>query len=504
MNKKRTINIPFRYLALAAYLYIITPILIFFVTWLRWTVGVPMAAVLALGFIVLFRTDYLKNKNELSLPVGTLVLIAFAFLLWVWLSGQGGFFYQTWDHHGRNAVFRDLIQYRWPVIYPETGNALVYYLLHWIVPALFGKAFGWLAGNIALALWTYLGVMISFLLIVYLCRGYQRRQLWIVCAVFIAWSGLNVLGMLVSQSLQICTSGFLFDEGWLDFTRNGFDCSYLYRSNFDALSQVFNQAVVPWITVPLLLENRKVRNFAFIGLYVLPYAPIPFIGFLPFFFVMAFPWYRGELHRRNYRGILTETFSIPNCTAAVTIFVTFFFYFRCNLAGGTIGLFVPPEAFDIPRVLTLLLFYFIEFGAVAFLIYPNYKRDALFYTVLISLIVIPLFRIGNGRDFCMNASFAALFTLMIFTAQALLDHPRPWLRLFALVAALTLAAATPAANIARRTANMIIDRSFPVVADRVKTFGDKNIGDECPDTDLENFLVPDPETKLFYQYFAKK
>ena len=47
---------------------------------------------------------------------------------------------------GREAYFRDLINFKWPLIYPNSGYGYVNYFAHWVVPALFGKIFGYKKG----------------------------------------------------------------------------------------------------------------------------------------------------------------------------------------------------------------------------------------------------------------------------------------------------------------------------------------------------------------------
>lgn len=506
-------NIKFKNIAISAYVYIILPIIIFFLTWLKWYIGIPMAIILVFGLLVLLKKDYFNNTADISLSIKHLIGISVAILIWTWLSGQGGFFFQTGDNHWRNAIFRDLINFEWPVIYPETGNALVYYIMHWIVPALFGKLFGWTGGNIALFIWTYLGIMIAYLLIIYVTKATSIKKMWLICMIFIFWSGLNVIGLAISDTLGITVTKFGLGsaEGWLDYTRNGFDCSYLYRNNFDFLSQVFNQTVVPWIAVPLILENKKIRNFAFIGLSVLPYAPIPFIGFIPIFLVLALPSYVNWIKSKNFKFIFEETFSIPNIVAALTILVVFMFYFRCNVAystgagGKSFGLFVPIEAFDIQRIFTLILFYILEFGIVAFLIYPMYKKDKLFWAVIFLLIITPLFRIGTGRDFCMNASLAPLFIFMIMTINFLFKENEKKIvsiRRNLLIVVLSIAILSPLGDITLRFHIINNTKQFPIILDDIKTLSNKQLLDEKFGS-FENFLSPKPESKFFYKYLAK-
>ena len=285
--KGQTVSIPVKYIVTVAYLYMVIPIVIFFLTWLRWYVGIPATVILCSGLYIIAKGIKTGNSSILVIPTIPFFIGLVFLFLWVAYSGLGGLFFQTGDIHWRNAVFRDLIDYPWPVIYPETQNALCYYLVFWLVPALVGKVGGWAAANIALLIWGFIGIVLIYCLILKLVRPKKNWHMTLVVGLIIFWSGENLVGMVISNLFQICYYPITWGsfEGWLDFARNGYDCSYLYRSNIDALCQVYNQTIVPWLAICMILESPKIRNFAFIGLCALPYGPIPFIGLLPFFAV---------------------------------------------------------------------------------------------------------------------------------------------------------------------------------------------------------------------------
>lgn len=512
-DRNRTISIKFKYVAIAAYLYITIPILIFLMTWLRLYIGLPMAMLLASGLICLIRSDYIKCDKVLHLPRNVFLGALFCLLLWVIYSGNGGFFYQTPDNISRNAIFRDLIDYDWPIVYPKTGNALVYYLMFWIVPSLFGKMFGWIGGNIALMLWSFIGIALTFLMIVYITKSCKKWHIALASFLLITWSGMNLVGNVVSTLLNICAYPLSMGsfEGWLDFIRNGYDCSYLYRSNIDALCQVYNQTIIPWLAVTLIIENKNIKNFAFIGLCVLPYAPMPLVGMLPLFLVYAIPVGIQKLKDRQYIGLLKETFSFINFSAIFSIFIVMFFFFKTNVSLNSnetyISLFVPWEAFDWARIVTLLLFYLFEFGIVCILIYPKYKCYPVYWTSIITLILIPFFKIGGIRDFCMNASLPFIFILMILTIQYLVEKYQsqmPFkyaLNFVTLLLILAISTTTIIGDAAVKVKIIRDTNTFPIRADSIVTYSDKNIGDiEW----AENYLVPEPNQTFFFKYFAKQ
>lgn len=512
--KSGIVSIPFKYLAIFGYGYMVAPVIIFCLTWLRWYIGIPASLVLLVGLYMLIRNEYWKEEEYLIIPIVPVMIACIGLAIWVMYSGLGGLFFQTSDNHWRNAVFHDLVTYPWPVVYPETGNALIYYLMFWIVPALMGKIGGWAFANISLLVWGILGIWLVFLFVLQIIKPRKLWHITVITLLFIGWSGENLIGMMISKLFDLCIHPLAFGsfEGWLDFTRNGYDCSYLYRSNIDALCQVYNQTIVPWLATVIMLHKPKTCLFAFLGLVVLPYGPIPFIGMLPFFIVFFIKENIPYIKEGKWKKVFATIFSIQNIAASITIFPIMLFFFSINISASTgadgqfISLFVPLEAFDIPRILTLLLFYLMEFGIFSLLIYPKYKRTLLFSCVIVSLILIPNFKIGSIRDFCMNASLSALFILMIMVAKYIIDEYQPQLefkfacRYIGLLLMVVISFTTLIGDCIVKCQIMDEMQVFPYVANDIGTFADKNIGDVAW---LENFLVPNPQETTFFKYLAK-
>ncbi len=166
----------------AAFLYMGLPFLIFSLTWLAFLPALISATVTIFILVLVVKPDLLKknpvpegaslNPNateHIHVPTGVMLTVIVATGLWIWWSGIGGGFYQSGDFPYRNAVFRDLIQYDWPVIYGGEKGMLAYYIGFWLPAAVCGKfvalftenaAVIWQMGNTALYLWALLGVLL--------------------------------------------------------------------------------------------------------------------------------------------------------------------------------------------------------------------------------------------------------------------------------------------------------------------------------------------------------
>ena len=509
------LRIPYRIVAILAIGYLVLPICIFFLTWLKLYLGIPATIILLFGFYRFVKTTYLYNKNVLEIPINHFLLILILFLLWIWTTGIGNFLVSVYDPPWRNAIFRDLISYDWPLIYPDTGNALVYYFFYWLVPALFGKIFGWTAGNIALFVWTYIGVLLVFLLLLHICKAKTSSLIWVCVILFFGWSGLNTLGAAVSQIINI-NSGTFFalncQEDWLTSLYNGYSFNFLYRSNNGTLEQIYNQATPLWITTLLAYENRNsIQNFAFLGLCLLPFAPLPFIGLLILLLSYFIHWIYISKKEKLKIPYLRTIFCFQNIAASITVFPVVLLFFMCNRttssSDGGGFMILPLELFDAKRIVGIILFWILQFGIIALLLYSENKKNYLYYVIVFSLMFIPFFEFGKheGRDFCMNASLPALFLLMVLAIQYIkkkvLDKKLS-LKSVVLIVVLTLSMLSPIQDIAGKVDTILDLKQFPIVNDSVYSFG--NIEEEnISQNYMENFLVPNPEDTIFFKYLAK-
>ena len=108
------------------------PIYYFFLGFLKTYVSVSIS-VLFLGLIVLNWRAAPLDDSSVQISRRNLIFTVFGIMVWVALSGIGGFAFQNTDLHIRNAIFRDLITYDWPVKYftnpvnPSIPYSLVYY-----------------------------------------------------------------------------------------------------------------------------------------------------------------------------------------------------------------------------------------------------------------------------------------------------------------------------------------------------------------------------------------
>lgn len=499
----RKIRIPRSLFEKIAIIYVICPIIVFFFGWTKIYIALVASGLLLFSVFKVFKRKLL-NDEIIYIDFKLLILIIAVLGIWCWTSGIGGFFVQRWDHHARNAVFRDLISYDWPVIYKKTGNGLVYYFTFWMIPALIGKVAGWTAGNIALLIWSIWGIILVYLGLCFALRAMTAKKMMVILLIFITWSGLNILGLGIADVLGTNNFSVGGAYGWADFLGG-----YQYTPNTGLMKWVFNQTIVPWLLTTLFLLNKdEVSLYAFWGILMLPYGPLPFIGI----FLTMILFTITKLKKRKVLCIIKDAISIENICSVLAIVPIFYFFFKCNVAANGdaanagFGLYIPLKEYNYKYFLVLILFVFLEFGIYSLLIKNKYKKDKLFWVVNILLILIPNFRLGSGHDFCMRASIPGLFIIMFYVIDYLFNVKGEFSKCLAaqcLIITLTIAGLGTLGDYGMDIKEIKTAGHFPVVADDVKTFEERQVYNDPEVWYTINFLTPDPCGKTFYKYFAR-
>lgn len=490
----------------AVLVYVTLPVIIFLFGWLKMPLAVITTGLLAIAVIYMIKGKVAGNQDSTYLSVKMLLVIAAIAMIWCFFAGQGGMFYQSQDHEYRNAIFRDLINLDWPVLYDQSGRALVYYLAHWLLPAAVGKlvftatcseAAAWIAGNVSLFFWSSLGVWLVLLLLVHTIGVKSNKKVLLVCLMFIFFSGLDVFGCFEVYGKLIWHL-----EQWAGL--------YQYSSITTCLFWVFNQTIVPWILILCIINEPSVKSFAFLGLMCLPYGPFPFVGIFVFCVCLGVKFGVEAVRSGRLKAYLKDIFSVENLIAVVTIFPIWALYYMSNSAiGGDAGggLHFIWDDYDLGFLLGsiwYIKFFALEAGFYFILIFRDNKRNILYYIALGSLLLIAMFRMGRSWDFAMRVSIPAITILGYLTIRSLIDHvsdlksPRKAVKIFylLLVSFYLLGAVTPLVEFGRGISKVIANKKINLVADSIITLNQA-------DLDTQNFTCDQYEDKVFFNRLAK-
>lgn len=404
------------YLTMFSLGYIYIPIVIFLAGWLKLWYAIICAGVL-FGVAYRFLGKYLLKKEYDSYVHVEWEIVVIAVLLFLWIgyyAGWGRWVAQSGDWNKHNAILYDLVNSSWPVYYKngDEHSMLVYYIAQYIVPAIVGKV----THSVRIAeifnyIWAEIGLFLVWLNLIatidikkYLIKFtspfvlvFFSTPLWISELVMKRLLGINQIG-----------SGqwFFFDsEGIL----------LQYSSNYVMLRWVFPQVIVIWMMVLLLMQHKdKIEFYLFLLLPGVLFATLSFVGLVPVGVFFSIEWLREN---KSFKRWMCKIFSIENILTLFSIGSVLCLYFYGNIFSSkpdSIGLMRQP--YD-GKLGIFWCFIGVNVLLYGILLWWDNKKNLIFYITIISLSVIPLFKMGLYNDFGMRCSIVFLFLLMIYIVQ---------------------------------------------------------------------------------------
>ncbi len=417
----------------AAFIYITLPLFCFLLGWLKIYLAIPACIALLVSLFFVFReTKKVDACEVIRMPRFMPAVIMLISFLYAFFCGVGRLWAQSKDYPWRNAIFRDLILREWPVMYKKFEGALVYYIGQWLPAALPGKLaklFGagddiaFFVGNIALLLYVTAGLWILFMILISYFKPKKTGAMILIAIMYIFFSGMDILA-----SIEPLGANNYHLEWWA--------VEYQYSSFTTCMCWVFNQALIPWICMALLLKEKSVSNYIMIGMACLLSGPFPFVGYFIYAITFGVIKLVPAFKDKQVGYFVKRLFSISNLLVLFLIFPFVATYLLSNAAIAGAGAFGTSNAVEKVGetiqatgasgagtvVWTYLKFILLEFGIYAILVFSKFKKNPLFYVTVVSLLVFPFLRMGSSSDFTMRASIPAIFMMFIFCVKFLYEE----------------------------------------------------------------------------------
>ncbi len=396
-----------------ALVYLALPTIVFLAGWIVMPLG-PLAA-LALCVVVAallwpMRGRWMPGPGPLLLPV---VVIA---LLWTVMGGVGHFVFANPDWVVRDAVLRDLVVDRWPVVYRLDGiDTLLRAPIGYFLPAaVIGKLMGPKAAEHALLAWTAAGVALVFAMM--LRDRPTPRAAMIRIVVFIAFSGMDILGTFAHYDPHALGDHL---EWWAFI--------FQYSSQTTQLFWVPNHALPGWIAVAWLL-GRDLRRLpaapAVLFVLLVPiWSPLTAIGVAPLVGAALLVRFGTERVGVALRALLDWKIVVATIVCLFLVYPYLTAGSDKVASGSNSDLRFVGEQF-VPRYIEFVLF---EFAGFAVLLLRRDRRDALLWAAVVVLLALPIYRFGPFNDLAMRASIAPL-TLLAIRMGGWLSTPRVFVR----------------------------------------------------------------------------
>lgn len=393
------------HLETVALAYLLLPVLLEFMGWLRWQYALPCIIFCLCAFWLCFRQPQ-KNKNDLPnwgfwIPVGLICLV------WVSWSGLLPGFALNLDWRVRMSVLHDLTVSEWPVAYksPHEAGEMIWLRLpmaYYLVSAALGDFLGGteFISRTILLLWTALGAT----LFLALCATWSSFKTTITCVVVVIFfSGMDIAGVL-TQTLELPPPGEHI-EWWASF--------FQYSSNTTLMFWVPNHALPGWLSAAIVWRHRTSGLAPLPALLLLlcctAWAPLVAIGLLPFLLAVT-------LHGQSIKNWLRECFhpaTISLIAPAIIMakLLTFGISSDPNVSTGD-GLKFNHELLGGSAV-TLILFTLLEWGLLCWVILKTTEKIWPIQIAACILLILPWFHFGPGNDLVMRGGIPAITIIML-------------------------------------------------------------------------------------------
>lgn len=433
------------------YLFLLVPIIFFIISWVKLRFSITLVLFL---FVALSKIIKEEESKEIVITRKNLCIVFLLVLLICAWGGLGGFFFQSSDWHCRNAIFRDLIKFRWPVFYENINASLTYYIGIWIVPALIGKIFfiifgemiAWKIANIVLLIWCAFGVTLSIIWIIKLLNVKSIKKILLVLILFLGFSGLDFIGTLVNIRFNPAKvnpslaknisyvdeideeepTEIVMDKKTIDnYHLERWAYFFQFSSMITQIFWVFNQSIVPWLIVIVFINEKRVNKYLLLILTCIAYGPLPFIGLIPLMFVRGIKLLLISIKANKIKEFFKDVFSLENLIALISIFPIYYFYYFYNSAISELtgrGFRIVSEVLNWEGIKLFIKFYLLEIGVYWLILGKDNRNNEVLITAFVSLIFIPLLAIGLAYDFAMRVSIPAIVVINFYFIKWILNQ----------------------------------------------------------------------------------
>jgi hypothetical protein len=436
-------------LELTATAYLALPLLIFFVGWWEWPVALGLLALLTLTATVVLRKSALSAPSGLSLKRWGLILLCSS--LWLLASGLVGSLPLDADWQIRMIVLRDLVVGNWPVGYGPGDTALGggdrvlrFSTGYYLVPAAIGKVIGFPGARIALAVWTWLGVLLLMALALD-DRAEPSRRRWpatlVVIAVLMLFSGMDIMGWLTRPHPWPSPGQHI--EWW--------ESLFQYSSNTTLLFWAPNHAMPGWLAAVVAWRHRQsglaAAPIALLLVASCLWSPLACVGIAPLLLACNL---RGQSLWLSLREFLRgPVLAIIPGVLLIGCFVTF------GVPQVAVDTASQPTRLLMEMPLHLLrriaVFSFWEWGLLVMLLALARRLPWLGWFAAAELICLPWVQFGPANDLVMRGGIAPMMILTLTTARALSLAGTAAKWRIALLAVLLVGVITPWQELQRRS-----------------------------------------------------
>ena len=498
MGKKIEIELLDKIIIRGSQFYLFLPVMLFIFFWIDEFLSIFILALLLFCYYRIDRSiTFQKGKVSVSnKTILSLVIILFLLTIWLYSSGIGGFVFQNYDHRYKNAIFRDLVTYDWPVFFKDAlynkPTMLCYYLFFWLPAALFGKAGGWYRANFMLFFWSLLGLFLAFGLLVRIRRKISVSE--IILLIF--FSGLDIVGYLIQKESLPYLGEHI--EKWIEQLQ--------YSSITTQLYWAYNQFIPVIIVIFLIFAAGNKKNFISIYALLFPYSPYAVITLIPMIFLWVISDNSGLyakfcLNLKQIQKNIKDSLSSINIIIPLLMMMIFIPFFLSNSQHTPLDTL--SDWFSVKEYLFSIL---LEFLIYFVLIYPFYKSNISGWLLITTMLVLP-FSSTIDCNIIFRGSAPLLLILFLMVSEFLSQKDFIFRRTL-LICLLVIGAFTPVTEMYRT-----IDKTLQgEKSQEVLTFSNNEYIQDSGPRDTLTYVNPsqylsyeeDYSISFFYRYLVIK
>ncbi|MGX5857577.1 hypothetical protein ACWKW6_28225 [Dyadobacter jiangsuensis] len=405
-------------LVLAAFSYLLLPVLIFIAGFVRIEILVVLVGLVGYGmfsgirnvnFLADFKILMKRMASEWYVWRGHLALLGLLAFIWLSFSSIGGIGYRNFDSGIRSSLLWHLVTGPWPLYFRKeyfgeafgsiSDKAYVYYFAYYLPAAVVGKWLGWKAANLALFAYSWTGALLALMLV----RMYVRQRGYAVT--FFVFIGISLFGGM----------DYIFN-GLLGFTT---DRSEMWLSPLHYFSHTRNLFWAPqhclptWLIIGVILNHRQIspslmRIFPVACVALLLWSPLCLIGIAPFILLIIKHHWKEWL-QWNWTNAL-----------ACLLFVVLFAFIVSN--DFSFGMVYAPNVMDgyWAQYTLFVTAEFLVLSSVFVFANPKIVRDDILIVAFVLLFAIPICLLGRWNDWSIKLSIPPLFVLSIFVIKQII------------------------------------------------------------------------------------
>ncbi|CNE52500.1 Uncharacterised protein [Yersinia rohdei] len=401
MIKQKNVSYDYTICDFLSLVYLGLPVFIFFACFAKVWIG--FSAIIILSYIlykIIKRTQWKLDGN-----IKLLFLVFAISSIWVLLSGGLFGVSQNYDWVKHNAILNVLSHNSWPVN-TENGN-MRYYLGWYLTPALVMKLFNGNGGILISSIWSLIGVVLFFWGVISNIKSKLNAS--IVILTFIFFSGADNVGYLITKFQVDLPLHFEWWAGWIE-----------YASNTTSLFWVQQHAIPGWIGITILLKRLDSNNLqggllAMLLIFIAFWSPFVAVGLLPFVLPIL-----------SRFGLYKSIVNIENIIVSVVVGLPIVLYLLSNTGEIISGPIWSNRCTIIQNapcftISSFFLFLALEIGGAVLVMLTcktNIPKSFLIISV-VSLCLIPLYKVGPLNDFAMRASIPGIAVLALACGKAL-------------------------------------------------------------------------------------